>query len=57
MSVSLEANAPPLDLTQVGPESIITFPQGLVGGLAFGPALPERVGPLVKSWVCVRPLR
>jgi hypothetical protein len=20
----------------------------------FGPALPERVGPLVKSWVCVR---
>ena len=21
----------------------------------FGPALPERVGPLVKSWVCVRP--
>jgi SAM-dependent methyltransferase len=26
------------------------------GGLEalFGPALPERVGPLVKSWVCVR---
>jgi SAM-dependent methyltransferase len=23
----------------------------------FGPALPERVGPLVKSWVCVRPPR
>lgn len=22
----------------------------------FGPALPERIGPLVKSWVCVRPL-
>jgi SAM-dependent methyltransferase len=22
----------------------------------FGPALPERLGPLVKSWVCVRPL-
>jgi SAM-dependent methyltransferase len=22
----------------------------------FGPVLPERVGPLVKSWVCVRPL-
>lgn len=22
----------------------------------FGPALPERAGPLVKSWVCVRPL-
>jgi SAM-dependent methyltransferase len=22
----------------------------------FGPALPERVGPLVKSWVCVRPV-
>lgn len=21
----------------------------------FGPAMPERVGPLVKSWVCVRP--
>jgi SAM-dependent methyltransferase len=21
----------------------------------FGPALPERVGPLIKSWVCVRP--
>jgi hypothetical protein len=21
----------------------------------FGPALAERVGPLVKSWVCVRP--
>jgi SAM-dependent methyltransferase len=21
----------------------------------FGPALPERVGPLVKSWVCIRP--
>jgi SAM-dependent methyltransferase len=21
----------------------------------FGPAVPERVGPLVKSWVCVRP--
>jgi SAM-dependent methyltransferase len=21
----------------------------------FGPALPERVGPLVKSWVCVHP--
>jgi SAM-dependent methyltransferase len=21
----------------------------------FGPALPERVGPFVKSWVCVRP--
>jgi len=21
----------------------------------FGPALPERVGPLVKSWVCVNP--
>jgi SAM-dependent methyltransferase len=21
----------------------------------FGPALPERVGPLVKSWVCVSP--
>jgi SAM-dependent methyltransferase len=21
----------------------------------FGPALPERLGPLVKSWVCVRP--
>jgi SAM-dependent methyltransferase len=21
----------------------------------FGPALPERFGPLVKSWVCVRP--
>ncbi len=20
----------------------------------FGPALPERLGPLVKSWVCVR---
>jgi SAM-dependent methyltransferase len=23
----------------------------------FGPALPERVGPLVKSWVCVHPAR
>src|ERR1700716_3053326 len=23
----------------------------------FGPALPERFGPLVKSWVCVRPVR
>lgn len=23
----------------------------------FGPALPERVGPLVKSWVCVRAVR
>ena len=23
----------------------------------FGPALPERFGPLVKSWVCVRPTR
>lgn len=22
----------------------------------FGPALPERAGPLVKSWVCVRPV-
>jgi SAM-dependent methyltransferase len=22
----------------------------------FGPALPERVGPLTKSWVCVRPV-
>ncbi len=22
----------------------------------FGPARPERVGPLVKSWVCVRPV-
>ena len=22
----------------------------------FGPALPERFGPLVKSWVCVRPV-
>jgi SAM-dependent methyltransferase len=22
----------------------------------FGPALPERLGPLVKSWVCVRPV-
>jgi len=21
----------------------------------FGPALPERVGPLTKSWVCVTP--
>lgn len=21
----------------------------------FGPALPERVGPLAKSWVCIRP--
>jgi hypothetical protein len=21
----------------------------------LGPALPERIGPLVKSWVCVRP--
>jgi hypothetical protein len=21
----------------------------------FGPALPERIGPLVKSWVCVKP--
>lgn len=21
----------------------------------FGPALPERVGPLVKSWVCISP--
>jgi hypothetical protein len=21
----------------------------------FGPALAERAGPLVKSWVCVRP--
>jgi len=23
----------------------------------FGPAEPERVGPLTKSWVCVRPVR
>ncbi len=23
----------------------------------FGPALPERIGPLVKSWVCVQPPR
>jgi SAM-dependent methyltransferase len=23
----------------------------------FGPALPERIGPLVKSWVCVSPPR
>jgi SAM-dependent methyltransferase len=23
----------------------------------LGPALPERIGPLVKSWVCVRPPR
>jgi SAM-dependent methyltransferase len=21
----------------------------------FGPARPERIGPLIKSWVCVRP--
>jgi SAM-dependent methyltransferase len=24
--------------------------------MLFGPALPERLGPLVKSWVCVSPL-
>ena len=23
----------------------------------FGPATPERIGPLVKSWVCVSPIR
>jgi SAM-dependent methyltransferase len=23
----------------------------------FGPALPERFGPVVKSWVCIRPAR
>ena len=22
----------------------------------FGPAMPERLGPLVKSWVCIRPV-
>ena len=23
----------------------------------FGPAMPERLGPFIKSWVCVRPVR
>jgi flagellar assembly factor FliW len=31
MSVTVEANAPPIDLTALSPESIITFPHGLVG--------------------------
>ena len=34
-------------------EEISLLRRGEVEAL-FGPALPERVGPLVKSWVCVR---
>jgi len=35
-------------------EQISLLRRGELEGL-FGPALPERLGPLVKSWVCVRP--
>jgi SAM-dependent methyltransferase len=35
-------------------EDIALLRRGELGRL-FGPALAERVGPLVKSWVCVRP--
>jgi SAM-dependent methyltransferase len=35
-------------------EEISLLRRGEMEGL-FGPALPERFGPLVKSWVCVRP--
>ncbi len=35
-------------------EEISLLRRGEVEAL-FGPALPERVGPLVKSWVCVSP--
>jgi SAM-dependent methyltransferase len=35
-------------------EEISLLGRGEMEGL-FGPALPERFGPLVKSWVCVRP--
>jgi SAM-dependent methyltransferase len=37
-----------------GWEEISLLPRSELESL-FGPALPERVGPLVKSWVCVRP--
>jgi SAM-dependent methyltransferase len=37
-------------------EEIELLRRGEVEAL-FGPASPERVGPLVKSWVCVRPPR
>jgi SAM-dependent methyltransferase len=37
-------------------EEISLLRRGEMEGL-FGPALAERVGPLVKSWVCVRPPR
>jgi len=37
-------------------EDIALLSRGELEGL-FGPALPERAGPLVKSWVCVRPVR
>jgi SAM-dependent methyltransferase len=35
-------------------EEISLLKRGELEGL-FGPASPERLGPLVKSWVCVRP--
>jgi SAM-dependent methyltransferase len=35
-------------------EEIALLSRGELESL-FGPALPERLGPLVKSWVCVRP--
>jgi SAM-dependent methyltransferase len=37
-----------------GWEEISLLSRGELEGL-FGPALAERVGPLVKSWVCVQP--
>jgi len=37
-------------------EDIALLSRAELEGL-FGPALPERAGPLVKSWVCVRPVR
>jgi len=37
-------------------EDIALLSRGELEGL-FGPALPERSGPLVKSWVCVQPVR
>jgi SAM-dependent methyltransferase len=37
-----------------GWEEISLLGRGEMEGL-FGPALPERFGPLVKSWVCVSP--
>jgi SAM-dependent methyltransferase len=38
-------------------EQISLLRRGEMERLFGAPALPERVGPLVKSWVCVRPAR